>query len=140
MTDIQYFYQKENKNYYTIRQTKFGCNSEIIDVASSLKEAKKKITSLNAKFLKISTSNLHLQCNRCHRPMTGSSVYDGTCKCGGLIEGDKNPKEIVICTGCAIKIPKQEAFWLEHTDTYANTNWHCDYCASKCSQNDVEDK
>jgi len=26
------------------------------------------------------------RCNRCHRPMGGSTAYDGACKCGGLIE------------------------------------------------------
>lgn len=26
------------------------------------------------------------RCNRCHRPMTGTTAYDGACECGGLIE------------------------------------------------------
>jgi hypothetical protein len=29
-----------------------------------------------------------LRCNRCHRIMKGSTAYDGTCSCGGLIEVD----------------------------------------------------
>lgn len=27
-----------------------------------------------------------MRCNRCHRPMRGSTAYDGACECGGLIE------------------------------------------------------
>lgn len=27
-----------------------------------------------------------LRCNRCHRPMPGTTAYDGACACGGLIE------------------------------------------------------
>jgi hypothetical protein len=27
-----------------------------------------------------------LRCNRCHRPMKGTTAYDGACECGGLIE------------------------------------------------------
>ena len=27
-----------------------------------------------------------LRCNRCHRPMKGTTAYDGACGCGGLIE------------------------------------------------------
>lgn len=27
-----------------------------------------------------------LRCNRCHRPMAGTTAYDGACECGGLIE------------------------------------------------------
>ena len=27
-----------------------------------------------------------LRCNRCHRPMKGTTGYDGACACGGLIE------------------------------------------------------
>lgn len=26
------------------------------------------------------------RCNRCHRPMPGTTAYDGACACGGLIE------------------------------------------------------
>ena len=26
------------------------------------------------------------RCNRCHRPMLGTTAYDGACACGGLIE------------------------------------------------------
>lgn len=26
-----------------------------------------------------------LMCNRCYRPMKGSTAYDGACECGGLI-------------------------------------------------------
>lgn len=26
------------------------------------------------------------RCNRCHRPMKGTTAYDGACECGGLIE------------------------------------------------------
>ena len=26
------------------------------------------------------------RCNKCHRPMKGSTAYDGACECGGLIE------------------------------------------------------
>lgn len=26
-----------------------------------------------------------LICNRCRRPMRGSTAYDGACRCGGLI-------------------------------------------------------
>lgn len=27
-----------------------------------------------------------MRCNRCHRPMSGTTAYDGACECGGLIE------------------------------------------------------
>ena len=27
-----------------------------------------------------------LRCNRCHRPMQGTTAYDGACECGGLVE------------------------------------------------------
>lgn len=27
-----------------------------------------------------------LRCNKCHRPMAGTTAYDGACGCGGLIE------------------------------------------------------
>lgn len=27
------------------------------------------------------------RCNKCHRPMKGTTAYDGACQCGGLIEG-----------------------------------------------------
>jgi hypothetical protein len=33
-------------------------------------------------------TEIALRCNRCHRPMLGSSAYDGACSCGGLIELD----------------------------------------------------
>jgi hypothetical protein len=26
------------------------------------------------------------RCNKCHKPMKGSTAYDGACACGGLIE------------------------------------------------------
>jgi len=26
------------------------------------------------------------RCNKCHRPMKGTTAYDGACECGGLIE------------------------------------------------------
>lgn len=32
------------------------------------------------------------RCNRCHRPMTGSTAYDGACACGGLIEAVRTPE------------------------------------------------
>lgn len=28
----------------------------------------------------------NMRCNRCYRPMRGSTAYDGACECGGLIE------------------------------------------------------
>jgi hypothetical protein len=31
---------------------------------------------------------MKLRCNRCHRPMVGTTAYDGACACGGLIEVD----------------------------------------------------
>jgi hypothetical protein len=42
-----------------------------------------------------------LHCNRCHRPMTGSTAYDGACQCGGLIELDRlrSVYECPICGG-----------------------------------------
>lgn len=27
-----------------------------------------------------------MRCNRCYRPMAGTTAYDGACSCGGLIE------------------------------------------------------
>jgi len=27
-----------------------------------------------------------MRCNKCHRPMAGTTAYDGACACGGLIE------------------------------------------------------
>ncbi len=27
-----------------------------------------------------------LRCNKCHRPMQGTTAYGGACACGGLIE------------------------------------------------------
>ena len=29
---------------------------------------------------------MNLRCGRCHRPMLGTTAYDGACACGGLIE------------------------------------------------------
>lgn len=29
---------------------------------------------------------MSMRCNRCHRPMLGTTAYDGSCECGGLIE------------------------------------------------------
>ena len=29
---------------------------------------------------------MNLRCNRCHRPMRGTTAYDGACECNGLIE------------------------------------------------------
>lgn len=29
---------------------------------------------------------MNMRCNKCHRPMKGSTSYDGACECGGLIE------------------------------------------------------
>ena len=31
---------------------------------------------------------MKMRCNRCHRPMKGTTAYDGSCECGGLIEVD----------------------------------------------------
>lgn len=31
------------------------------------------------------------RCNRCHRPMKGTTAYDGACICGGLIEAVPTP-------------------------------------------------
>lgn len=33
-----------------------------------------------------------MRCNRCHRPMRGTTAYDGACECGGLIEADPAPE------------------------------------------------
>lgn len=27
-----------------------------------------------------------MRCNQCHRPMAGTTAYDGACECSGLIE------------------------------------------------------
>ena len=32
------------------------------------------------------------RCNKCNRPMKGSTAYDGACECGGLIENEPKPK------------------------------------------------
>jgi hypothetical protein len=29
---------------------------------------------------------VRLRCGKCHRPMRGTTAYDGACACGGLIE------------------------------------------------------
>ncbi len=29
-----------------------------------------------------------MRCNRCYRPMLGTTAYDGACACFGLIEAD----------------------------------------------------
>lgn len=36
-------------------------------------------------------SGAAMRCNRCHRPMEGTTAYDGACECGGLIEAAPNP-------------------------------------------------
>jgi hypothetical protein len=33
------------------------------------------------------------RCNKCHRPMKGTTAYDGACKCGGFIEADPSNYE-----------------------------------------------
>jgi hypothetical protein len=35
---------------------------------------------------------LRHRCNQCHRPMKGTTAYDGACACGGLIEVDDGQK------------------------------------------------
>ena len=30
-----------------------------------------------------------MRCNRCHKPMKGTTAYDGACSCGGLIEAER---------------------------------------------------
>jgi len=37
-----------------------------------------------------------MRCNRCHRPMPGTTAYDGTCECGGLIELSPSGAENVL--------------------------------------------
>lgn len=32
------------------------------------------------------TRMIPLECNKCHRPMKGSTAWDGACECGGLIQ------------------------------------------------------
>lgn len=34
-----------------------------------------------------------MRCNRCHRPMLGTTAYDGACACGGLIEASTTPEK-----------------------------------------------
>lgn len=34
---------------------------------------------------------MDMRCNRCHRPMKGTTAYDGACECGGFIEATPLP-------------------------------------------------
>lgn len=47
----QYFYERTSATHYTIKSTSTGCNSEIVDTASSLREAKAIVAGLNRKAL-----------------------------------------------------------------------------------------
>lgn len=37
-----------------------------------------------------------MRCNRCYRPMKGTTAYDGACECGGLIEAGEPATKIKI--------------------------------------------
>ena len=37
------------------------------------------------------TSEIKMKCNKCHKSMNGTTVYDGSCECGGLIKVDDRP-------------------------------------------------
>ena len=37
-------------------------------------------------YLREEVGPLRMRCSRCHRPMAGTTAYDGACECGGLIE------------------------------------------------------
>ena len=41
-------------------------------------------------------SHFKLVCNRCFRPMKGSTAYDGACECGGFIKRLYHREEIMI--------------------------------------------
>lgn len=36
-----------------------------------------------------------MRCNRCYRPMTGTTAYDGACECGGLIEATPASNDLI---------------------------------------------
>lgn len=37
-----------------------------------------------------------MRCNKCHRPMKGTTGHDGACACGGLIEADPPKPDVEV--------------------------------------------
>ena len=62
-----------------------------------------------------------MRCNRCHRPMAGTTAYDGACECGGLIEAapmrpdpvGQPRRHSAACDDCGWERPvRWVAFWV----------------------------
>jgi len=68
------------------------------------KSTRKASTALERKVIAGPVHISGMRCNRCLRPMLGTTAYDGACACGGLIEGNLLDKSKKIADNCVGRV------------------------------------
>jgi hypothetical protein len=80
------------------------------------------------------------RCNRCKRPLRGTTANDGACACGGLIEANTCEETTGMIGDTYIRCERPATTLVQHRGRTEGPYWMCATCASHNLENrDAED-